>query len=62
MSEISRDPAAFSEGKSFVLDSRRKGLFRPVIARVFPPSEIVAAHRFLESNGRVGKIVVQVAD
>jgi len=62
MSEISRDPVALSEGKAFVLDGLRKGLFRPVIARMFPLSEIVAAHRFLESNGQVGKIVVQVAD
>jgi NADPH:quinone reductase len=62
MSEISRDPVALSEGKGFVLDGLKKGLFRPVIAKIFPLAEIVAAHRFLEANGQVGKIVVQVSD
>jgi NADPH:quinone reductase len=62
MSEISRDPDALSEGKRFVLDGLKKNLFRPVIAKIFPLTEIVAAHRFLEANGQVGKIVVQVSD
>jgi len=62
MSEISKDPAALNEGKRFVLDGLREGLFRPVIAKMFPLSQIVAAHRFLEANGHVGKIIVQVSD
>jgi NADPH:quinone reductase-like Zn-dependent oxidoreductase len=31
-----------------------------VIARTFPFSQIVAAHRYLESNQQIGKIVVTV--
>jgi len=34
------------------------GHLRPVIARTFPFSQIVAAHRYLESNQQIGKIVV----
>jgi NADPH:quinone reductase-like Zn-dependent oxidoreductase len=33
---------------------------RAVIAKTFPLSEIVAAHRYLESNAQIGKIVVTV--
>ena len=33
---------------------------RPIIARTFPLDDIVAAHRFLESNAQFGKIVVTV--
>jgi NADPH:quinone reductase-like Zn-dependent oxidoreductase len=31
-----------------------------VVARTFPLSQIVEAHRFLESNQQIGKIVVTV--
>jgi NADPH:quinone reductase-like Zn-dependent oxidoreductase len=61
MSEISRRPETLSETKAFVIACLKQGLFRPVIARTFPLTEIVAAHRFLESNEHVGKIVVQVS-
>jgi NADPH:quinone reductase-like Zn-dependent oxidoreductase len=31
---------------------------KPVIARTFPLAEIVEAHRYLESNQQIGKVVV----
>jgi Zinc-binding dehydrogenase len=37
-----------------------EGHLKPVIAKTFPLAEIVEAHRFLESNQQVGKIVVTV--
>ena len=37
-----------------------QGHLEPVIARTFPFEEIVEAHRYLESNQQIGKIVVTV--
>jgi NADPH:quinone reductase-like Zn-dependent oxidoreductase len=36
------------------------GALKPIIARTFPLEEIVQAHRFMESNEQMGKIVVTV--
>jgi NADPH:quinone reductase-like Zn-dependent oxidoreductase len=33
---------------------------RPIIAKTFPLEEIVEAHRYLESNQQIGKVVVTV--
>ncbi len=57
--EITRDPARLDAGRRHVLD-RLAGGMRPVIARSFPLDAIVEAHRFMESNAQVGKIVVEV--
>jgi NADPH:quinone reductase-like Zn-dependent oxidoreductase len=37
-----------------------EGRLKPVIAKTFPLGEIVEAHRYLESNQQIGKIVVTV--
>ncbi|MBR0665549.1 zinc-dependent alcohol dehydrogenase family protein [Roseomonas hellenica] len=58
--EITGDPARLAAAKAFILDGVAAGALRPVIARTFPFEEIVAAHRFLESNEQFGKIVVTV--
>jgi NADPH:quinone reductase len=34
--------------------------FKPRIDRVFPFAKIVEAHRYMESNQQIGKIVVTV--
>ena len=36
------------------------GSFKPLVARTFPLEQIVEAHRFLESNQQIGKVVVTV--
>ena len=36
------------------------GLLRPVVDRVFPLEEVVAAHQYLASNANFGKIVLTV--
>ena len=36
------------------------GVFKPLVARTFPLEQIVEAHRFLESNQQIGKVVVTV--
>ena len=34
------------------------GALKPVVARTFTLDEIVQAHRYMESNQQIGKIVV----
>ncbi|HTI49988.1 MAG TPA: zinc-binding dehydrogenase, partial [Planctomycetaceae bacterium] len=58
--EVTSDPARLERGKQFVIDGLASGKLKPVIARTFPLSEIVEAHRYLESNAQIGKIVVTV--
>ncbi|MGL4285621.1 MAG: zinc-dependent alcohol dehydrogenase family protein [Phreatobacter sp.] len=58
--EIIGDPVRLAAAKAFILDGLASGALRPVIARTFAFDDIVAAHRFLESNEQFGKIVVTV--
>jgi len=46
--------------RDLILQGLASGQLRPVIAKTLPLAEIVAAHRYLESNQQVGKIVVTV--
>jgi NADPH:quinone reductase len=43
-----------------VLKGLANGTLKPVIDKTFPLKDIVEAHRYLESNQHVGKIVVTV--
>ena len=56
--EVTGDPQRLAAGKAFVLDGLRSGALKPVIARRFAFDDIVAAHRYLESNEQFGKVVV----
>lgn len=58
--EIVSDPERMARGKRFVTDGLASGALKPIIARTFPLEEIVQAHRFMESNRQIGKIVVTV--
>lgn len=58
--EIISDPQRYARARRFVLDGLAAGRFHPHIDRTFPFDEIVAAHRYLESNAQVGKVVVTV--
>ncbi|GGQ24049.1 NADPH:quinone reductase-like Zn-dependent oxidoreductase [Actinomadura coerulea] len=60
MLETARDPERLRRAAAFVTSGLRSGAFRPVIDRTFPLSEMADAHRHLESNTQVGKIVVTV--
>lgn len=51
---------SLNRGKRFVIDGLAAGRLKPVIARTFSLKDIVEAHRFLESNQQVGKVVVTV--
>ena len=58
--EITNDPRRLERAKQFIIDGLAAGKLKPVIARTFPLDQIVAAHRYLESNQQIGKIVVTV--
>ncbi|MFJ4440792.1 zinc-dependent alcohol dehydrogenase family protein [Pseudomonas sp. NPDC089422] len=58
--EIVSDPAALARAKAFIVDGLASGELQPIIARTFPLDEIQAAHRYLEANQQVGKVVVTV--
>jgi NADPH:quinone reductase-like Zn-dependent oxidoreductase len=57
-STIWNDPERFARAKRLVLQGLAEGHLRPVIAKTFPLEQIVEAHRYLESNQQIGKIVV----
>lgn len=58
--ELFANSDAFARGKQFVFDGIAAGEFRPTVDRVFDFDDIVAAHRYMESNQQFGKIVVRV--
>lgn len=58
--EIVRDPELLAAGKRFVFDGLAGGSLKPVIDRTFTLNNIVEAHRYMESNRQMGKIVVTV--
>ena len=57
-STIWNHPERFARAKERVLRGLAEGQLKPVIARTFKLHEIVEAHRYLESNQQMGKIVV----
>jgi NADPH:quinone reductase-like Zn-dependent oxidoreductase len=54
------DPVRLKAATDFILRGLQSGALKPIIDRVFPFEQIVAAHRYMESNRQVGKIVVVV--
>jgi NADPH:quinone reductase-like Zn-dependent oxidoreductase len=57
---LTRDLVRLEKGKRFVLDGIAAGHFKPIISRTFTFDEIADAHRYMESNQQIGKIVVTV--
>ena len=58
--EVVADPEVFAKAKKYVFDHLQSGAFNPRIDKTFPLDQIVAAHRYMESNAQIGKIVVTV--
>ena len=57
-SSIWNRPERFARNRELILRGLASRHLRPVIAKTFPFSQIVEAHRYLESNQQIGKIVV----
>lgn len=58
--ELLADPALRKTAIDFIYKGLASGRLAPCIDRTFPLSDIVDAHRYLESNAQLGKIVVIV--
>jgi len=58
--EFASDPIEAPKAKKYIFDHLATGAFKPVIDKTFHFSEIVEAHRYMESNAQIGKIVVNV--
>ena len=57
-STIWNQPDRFARAQELILRGLADGHLRPVITKTFPFRDIVDAHRYLESNQQVGKIIV----
>lgn len=57
---ITQNPDKLERAKSWIYEKLNTGKLKPVIARTFPFEQIADAHRFMESNEQIGKIVVTV--
>jgi NADPH:quinone reductase-like Zn-dependent oxidoreductase len=59
-SSIWNRPERLARYRALILQGLACGRLKPVIARTFPFAQIAEAHRYLESNQQVGKVVVTV--
>jgi len=59
--EIVQDAEKLAAGKQYVYDGLKSGGLKPIIDSTFPLDAIVDAHRHMESNRQLGKIVVTVS-
>jgi NADPH:quinone reductase-like Zn-dependent oxidoreductase len=57
---VTGDPAALRRGEAFINAGLRSGVPKPVIEATFDLADIAAAHRHMETNNGLGKIVVTV--
>jgi NADPH:quinone reductase-like Zn-dependent oxidoreductase len=55
---IANDATKFRKMVDFISQGLTQGSLKPTIARTFPLSEIVNAHRYLERGEHLGKVVV----
>jgi len=59
--EITQNEEKLAAAKTYLLDLFNSGAALPVIDKVFPFEEMQEAHRYMESNQQMGKIVVDVS-
>ncbi|KTC75592.1 quinone oxidoreductase [Legionella birminghamensis] len=58
--ELSTNPELRKKAEHYIFEHLQNGTFKPQIARTFSLEEIQEAHRYMESNEQIGKIVVLV--
>jgi NADPH:quinone reductase len=57
---LRRNEEAFSRAIKFVTGALASDRLRPIVSKTFPLKDIREAHRYLESNQQLGKVVVTV--
>ena len=60
--QIWNKPDRYARAHALILQGLAEGHLKPVIAKTFPLAQIADAHRYLESNQQIGKIVVTVKE
>ena len=60
MRRVFRNAEAKSQATAFISEGIQSGRLAPVIDRTFPLSDAAEAHRYLESGGGLGKVVMTV--
>lgn len=58
--EVTANPELRPKGERYIYEQLEQGKLKPKIDRVFPFSQIVEAHKYMESNQQNGKIVIDV--
>lgn len=58
--EITSDPAKLERGRKYVFDNLKSGQLKPVLDKTFKLNDIAEAHRYMQSNQQIGKILVSV--
>jgi NADPH:quinone reductase-like Zn-dependent oxidoreductase len=58
--ELAQDDKELKKAEQYIFDHLASGALKPLIDKTFRFAEIVEAHRYMESNNHVGKIVVIV--
>lgn len=58
--EISTNPQRLARAKQFIVQGLTEGTLKPAVAKTFPLEQVVDAHRYMESNQQIGKIVLTV--
>ena len=58
--EIVNDPSRRERGVQYVLDGLKSGTLQPKIDKTFTLDQVVEAHRYMEGNEQIGKIVIGV--
>lgn len=58
--EVTQDEVRLNRAKAFITEGLENGSLRPIVGKVFKFDEMVEAHRYMESNSQVGKIVVEL--
>lgn len=56
--EVVENPERVAKARQYIFEQLANGDFKPRIDKIFPLSQIVEAHRYMESNQQIGKIVV----
>ncbi len=60
MTDLLIDPAKSAAAIAFIQQGVQSGVLKPVVGQSFPLEEVVEAHRFMEANGHVGKVVLSL--
>jgi NADPH:quinone reductase-like Zn-dependent oxidoreductase len=60
MMDLLLDPAKSAAAIAFIQQGLQSGALKPVVGRTFPLAAVADAHRFMEANGHVGKVVLSI--